>query len=149
MSEPQALNFKCPYKSTMVLSPANSDEDSQKTVAGRGFSPGPCPPVKTSTDHRNEVLAATGRLYTKRAKYNKEFENIIQTKNENTSEKMAIDEEQERIDRAVQALEERKKALEKAIGDLKDREEAAKAYLDKIEAGICMMNQEIKNAFLD
>lgn len=148
MSLPQKLKYSCPYNSNMVLSPQNYDDDSQQTIDDRN-SAGPCPPAQTSAEHRNDVLATASRLYTKRAKYNNEIDNIRKTDNDNIAEKMEIDKEQERINMAIEALEKRKKELEKATAALKDREEAAKAQLDKIENGICKMNEQIKQAFLD
>jgi hypothetical protein len=145
----QKLPFNCPYSSRMVASPPTSEDDSQQTAAGAGFSPGPCPPAKTSAEHRNEVLATAGRLYNKRAKYNREFDNIVRTRNDNIAEQTAMDEEQERINKAIEALEKRKRTHENAVVALKDREEVAKKQLDKIEDGIAKLNAEIKYAFLD
>lgn len=149
MSGPQKLPFNCPYNSKMALSPTEYVEDSQQTAGSAPSSPGPCPHAKTSAEHRDDVLATAGRLYNKRAKYNREFDNITTTRNNNFAEQAAMDAEQERINTAIDALEKRKKTHQSAVVALAEREETARTQLDKIEDGLAKLNAEIQHAFLD
>jgi hypothetical protein len=142
---------KCPYASGIISSP-DQIEDSQETFVD--YSVGPCPmslpkPRKSSADHCQDVVVAAQQIYSKRAKYNKEFDEITKTGMDIIAEQVEIDKAQEEIDKAIEALDKRRVALEKTTETHKKREQESKALLKEIEDGMCKMNEEIFNAYLD
>ena len=123
----------CPFKSVVV--PSFQEVEESQTTQADNTSPRVNPRIRTSADHLHEVVSAATQLYSKRAKYNKESEDILKTGNEILHEQEKLHKAQEALDKAVEALEARK--------------QAAKAALDEIEEGVFEMNKQIMNAFLE
>ena len=149
-AQPEPL--KCPYNSRMLNSP-EVIPDSQATFE-EGGSCGPCPmsmpkPAKSGAEHRQDVAMAAAQVYSKRAKYNKDFDVNTKTGIDIAAEKVLIEEAQKAIEKKIQALTKRKEEFEKAVGEHKQREQEAQALLKEIDDDMLKMNEQITNAFLD
>ena len=107
------------------------------------------PAPKSSAQHCQEVVEAVERLYSKRAKYNKDFDEITKKGINIAAEQVNIDAEREAIEKSLNALEKRKEELDKAVEAHKKREQESQALLKDIEEDMSRMNQDITNAFLD
>jgi DNA repair ATPase RecN len=107
------------------------------------------PAPKSSAQHCQEVVETAGRLYSKRAKYNKDFDEITKKGINIAAEQVNIDAEREAIEKSLKALEKRKEELDKAVEAHKKREQESQALLKDIEEDMSRMNQDITNAFLD
>jgi len=136
----------------MICSPELEQiEDSQETNIE--YSVGPCPMSfpkrKSGAQNCQEVVAAAGRIYSKRAKYNKELNEITKTAIDNAAEQADIDTERAALQKAIKALDKREEELDKAVEAHKKREQESEALLKEIDEDMSKMNEKIANAYLD